>query len=74
MTDLTLSDLGWSDHFARQLEDGDAPARIAEIHRTILVALTPEGPVKIGAPSVRWKRSTPPYVDAVLSMPDGVPW
>ncbi len=51
MTELTLSDLGWSDHFARQLEDGYAPARIAEIHRTILVALTPNGPVKIGAPS-----------------------
>ena len=51
MTDLSLSDLGWSDHFARQLEQGDAPARIAEIHRTILVALTPNGPVKIGAPS-----------------------
>lgn len=51
LTDLTLTDLGWSDHFARQLEEGDAPARIAEIHRTILVALTPEGPVKLLAPS-----------------------
>mmetsp|Transcript_3254 Transcript_3254/g.9663 ORF Transcript_3254/g.9663 Transcript_3254/m.9663 type:complete len:310 (+) Transcript_3254:46-975(+) len=30
--------------------------------------------VKSGAPSVRWKRSTPPYVAAVLSTPDGVPW
>ena len=29
---------------------------------------------KIGSPSVRWKRSTPPKVAAVLSMPDGVPW
>ena len=28
LTDLTLSDLGWSEHFARQLEEGDAPARI----------------------------------------------
>mmetsp|Transcript_73476 Transcript_73476/g.163177 ORF Transcript_73476/g.163177 Transcript_73476/m.163177 type:complete len:241 (+) Transcript_73476:205-927(+) len=27
-----------------------------------------------GAASVLWKRSTPPNVAAVLSMPDGVPW
>jgi len=29
---------------------------------------------KTGAASVRWNLRSPPYVDAVLSMPDGVPW
>ncbi len=46
MNDKTLSDLGWSEDFARQLTDSDAdltPARIAEIHRDRLVAITPEG-------------------------------
>ncbi|MGY3439518.1 MULTISPECIES: ribosome small subunit-dependent GTPase A [unclassified Marinovum] len=42
----TLADLGWSEHFARQLTDADAelsPARVAEIHRDRLVVITPEG-------------------------------
>ncbi|MCJ7872470.1 MULTISPECIES: ribosome small subunit-dependent GTPase A [Roseobacteraceae] len=46
MTVKTLPDLGWSDHFARQIEEADAhlpPARVAEIHRDRLVALTPDG-------------------------------
>lgn len=46
MTDHTLADLGWSDHFARQLTDEDAPltpVRISEVHRSQLVALGPEG-------------------------------
>ncbi|SDF07514.1 ribosome small subunit-dependent GTPase A [Limimaricola pyoseonensis] len=51
MNTPTLSDLGWSDHFARQLEDGDTPARVAEVHRSLLVALTPDGPVRLAAPS-----------------------
>lgn len=46
MTTKTLTDLGWSDHFARQLTEADAalsPARVAEIHRDRLVALLPDG-------------------------------
>ena len=46
MTIKTLADLGWSDHFARQLTEADAafsPARVAEIHRDRLVAITPDG-------------------------------
>ena len=46
MNDKTLSDLGWSEQFARQLTAADAvfsPARVAEIHRDRLVVVTPEG-------------------------------
>jgi len=46
LNDKTLSDLGWSEQFARQLTAADAvfsPARVAEIHRDRLVVVTPEG-------------------------------
>ncbi|WP_323763379.1 ribosome small subunit-dependent GTPase A [Marinovum sp.] len=46
MNDKTLPDLGWSEHFARQLSESDAdhsPARVAEIHRDRLVVVTPGG-------------------------------
>lgn len=44
---MTLTDLGWSDHFARQRTPDEAaltPARIAEVHRDRLNVFTPEGP------------------------------
>jgi ribosome biogenesis GTPase len=50
LTQLSLSDLGWSDHFARQLTEDDAhftPARISEVHRTQLVALTQSGEIRL---------------------------
>lgn len=46
MTSKSLPDLGWSDHFARQITEADAaltPARVAEVHRDRLVVLTPAG-------------------------------
>lgn len=46
LTQMTLTGLGWSDHFARQLDEGDAglsPARIAEVHRDRLRALGANG-------------------------------
>lgn len=46
MTRYSLTDLGWSDHFARQPKDVDAhliPARISEVHRSQLVALSESG-------------------------------
>ncbi len=46
MTRYSLTDLGWSDHFARQRKDVDAhliPARISEVHRSQLVALSESG-------------------------------
>jgi len=46
----TLADLGWSNTFARQLTDDDAaftPARISEVHRTQLVALSPDGEIRL---------------------------
>ncbi|MBT55746.1 MAG: ribosome small subunit-dependent GTPase A [Mameliella sp.] len=67
MTDDTLTGLGWSDHFARQLTPEDAsltPARIAEVHRDRLRAVTLAGQVDL-LPS----ESTGTYVvgDWVLS-------
>ncbi len=62
MTDITLSDLGWSDHFARQLDPEDAPARVAEVHRTIVVALTPDGPMKLGVPFGTFKLAVGDWV------------
>ena len=50
MTLYSLPDLGWSDHFARQLTEDDAhltPARISEVHRTQLVALTTTGETRL---------------------------
>ena len=50
LTEFTLTDLGWSDHFARQLAPGDAdlvPARVSEIHRDRLRALSAAGPVSL---------------------------
>ena len=50
MTKFTLSDLGWSDHFASQLESDDAsltPARIAEVHRDRLSVLTEAGEISL---------------------------
>ena len=50
MTQYSLSDLGWSEFFARQLETADAslhPARISEVHRNQLVALTTSGEMRL---------------------------
>ena len=44
---LTLQDLGWSAHFARQVGAGDTPARIAAVHRNRLEVLTPSGPADL---------------------------
>ncbi|WP_420325634.1 ribosome small subunit-dependent GTPase A [Mameliella sp.] len=50
MTDHDLAGLGWSAHFARQLGDDDrglAPARLSEVHRDRLRALTPKGAIDL---------------------------
>ena len=47
---LSLADLGWSGHFARQLEDAPAslfPARISGVHRDRLDALSEAGPLSL---------------------------
>ena len=52
MTNLTLSDLGWSDHFARQ-RDIDAPgtpARLTAVHRDRLEALGETGALTLTTP------------------------
>ena len=49
MTDLTLTDLGWSDHFARQLDGSEpgTPARLTAVHRSLVAALSPDGPLEL---------------------------
>lgn len=51
MTQLTLSDLGWSAQFRAQSGETDAaPARISSVARDRLEALTPTGPVTLTLP------------------------
>ena len=52
MTQLTLSDLGWSDHFARQhaADAPGTPARLSAIHRDRLEALGEDGPLTLTTP------------------------
>ncbi|MGR3723799.1 ribosome small subunit-dependent GTPase A [Abyssibius alkaniclasticus] len=52
MTYSTLADLGWSAHFARQLDDDSTgtPARLCEIHRDRVEALSPAGPLTLRSP------------------------
>lgn len=49
MNKTTLADLGWSDHFARQL-DGAHPMRITEVHRDTVTALSETGVHRLNAP------------------------
>lgn len=49
MTELTLADLGWSDHFARQTTSA-SPFRITEVHRDSVTALSPMGERRLLAP------------------------
>jgi len=47
LTCLSLADLGWSAHFARQAGPDDLPARIVDVHRDRVQALTPGGAVAL---------------------------
>lgn len=54
MTHHSLTDLGWSDHFAAQIADLPAPlhpARLTSVARTRIAALTPDGPLPLLAPA-----------------------
>lgn len=46
-----LSSLGWSAHFMMQIEADEleslAPARLTQIHRSLITAITPGGPVSV---------------------------
>ena len=51
MTRLTYADLGWTAHFAQQIDaDSKRPLRITELHRNRVVALGPDGAQSIDAP------------------------
>lgn len=50
MNTFNLSDLGWSDHFARQLGDA-TPYRITEVHRDSVTALSETGEHRLLAPT-----------------------
>ena len=48
MTMISYADLGWNAFFARQANAETAkPFRVAEVHRTSIAALSPEGPVTL---------------------------
>lgn len=49
MNILTLTDLGWSDHFERQI-DGDPVFRITQVHRDTVTALSTTGQHSLNAP------------------------
>ncbi|WP_299354961.1 ribosome small subunit-dependent GTPase A [uncultured Shimia sp.] len=53
MTDLTLADLGWSAHFAAQIDEGDLPqaARISSVARDRLFTIGPRGAQTVVPPS-----------------------
>lgn len=54
MTDASLAALGWSDHFAAQLEPGEIeatpPARLCDVHRDRVQAMTPAGEISLTLP------------------------
>jgi ribosome biogenesis GTPase len=49
LTGFSLSDLGWSDHFARQAtgHDGMTPARVFAVARDVLTLMSPDGEVRV---------------------------
>lgn len=48
MTMLSYADIGWNAFFARQADAETArPLRIAEVHRTAITAISPEGPITL---------------------------
>ncbi|WP_245815163.1 ribosome small subunit-dependent GTPase A [Shimia gijangensis] len=53
MTNFTLTDLGWSPHFAAQCDDDDLchAARVTSIARDRVFVLTTDGPLTVLAPS-----------------------
>ncbi|WP_417481600.1 ribosome small subunit-dependent GTPase A [Maricaulis sp.] len=54
MSDASLAALGWSDYFATQLEPGELeatpPARLCDVHRDRVQALTPDGEITLTLP------------------------
>ena len=50
MTSFTLSDLGWSDHFARLTSPDGAPMRVAAVHRDSVDAIGETGPARLTLP------------------------
>ncbi len=52
MSQDDLSSLGWTHHFARQIDDGDAltPARVAEVQRSHVTVLTADQPLRLLVP------------------------
>lgn len=69
MTGYSLSDLGWSDHFARLAvgHDGMTPARVSGVARDVLTLLSPEGEARVTP-----KESTGGFAVGDWVMTDGV--
>jgi len=47
VTQHDLAGLGWSAHFARQIQSDETPARISAVRRDRLEALSPQGPLSL---------------------------
>lgn len=50
MIDLSNADLGWTAHFARQIAETEHAFRIAEVHRSIVTAISTEGECQLRTP------------------------
>lgn len=52
MTPFSLTDLGWSDVFARQcpIDAPYYPARVSEVHRHEIQVISPQGPLRLPTP------------------------
>lgn len=73
MNTTSLADLGWSEHFARQLDDARA-FRITEVHRDTVTAISVDGEVSLSAPMGTgaiavgdWVTATDTVIDQVLN-------
>ncbi|MGI9390188.1 MAG: ribosome small subunit-dependent GTPase A [Boseongicola sp.] len=69
MTMISYADLGWNAFFARQADaESEKPLRIAEVHRSALTAISPDGPDMLRAADETGRLAVGDWVTAI----DGV--
>jgi len=62
LTDMTLEQLGWTEHFADQVEDTDTPVRVSVVHRSSIEAIGPNGSVSLTTPEMTGKYAVGDWV------------